>query len=127
MRSNGPLPQVAPFGKEKDISIPDWPEAKANYKTFLSGAFDDAAPVDGSDIMHSWSALVTLTNNFEQSLYLTPVNASATSSDNTRDPVERLELGMKNLASPSSNVSSDHTHVLYTSVLRAKQAKLTKY
>ena len=38
-----PILNVAPFGEEKDMSIPDWHEAKANYKTFLLEAFDDEA------------------------------------------------------------------------------------
>ena len=36
-----PVLNVAPFGEEKDMLIPDWHEVKANYKTFLLEAFDD--------------------------------------------------------------------------------------
>jgi hypothetical protein len=36
-----PVLNVAPFSKEKDMSIPDWHEAKANYKIILLEAFDD--------------------------------------------------------------------------------------
>src|SRR5258705_74817 len=36
-----PMLNIAPFSKEKDISIPDWHEVKANYKRFLFEAFDD--------------------------------------------------------------------------------------
>ena len=32
---------ITPFGEEKDMSVPDWHKAKANYKIFLSEAFAD--------------------------------------------------------------------------------------
>src|ERR1700689_4212369 len=36
-----PVLNVAPFGEEKDMLIPDWHEVKANYKSLFVDAFND--------------------------------------------------------------------------------------
>jgi hypothetical protein len=131
-----PVLSVAPFGEEKDMSIPDWHEAKANYRIFLLEAFDDEvagrwirhheflASID--DFEKSFPAIVRFDISerihytfrpmkFNEIAYYQKWNATK-----LEILQENLELGMKNLSSSSSNASSGPFRAQHGSVTRSK-------
>ena len=116
------------------MSIPDWHEAKANYKTFLFEAFDD-------EVASRWTRhheFLTSIDEFEKSFlailrFDTSERVSYTFRPMKFNEVayyqkwnaikleilqENLELGMKNLTSSSS--SGGPTRVPHSSTVRSK-------
>jgi hypothetical protein len=130
-----PVLNVAPFGEEKDISIPNWHEAKANYKIFLSEAFDDEvagrwirhheflASVD--DFEKSFAAIIRFDISERTNYTFRPMKFNDVAYyqkwNTTKLEIlqENLELGMQNLNS-SSNSSSGPIRAQHSTAARAK-------
>jgi len=133
-----PVLNITPFGKEKDMLVPDWHEAKANHKIFLLKAFDDE--VAGRWIRHH--KFLASIDNFKK-LFVMIVQFDISECTNyTFQPMkfnkivyyqkwnatkleilqENLELGIKNFNS-SCNSSSSPTCAQHSSVTHAKPYK----
>lgn len=131
-----PILNVAPFGEEKDMSIPDWHEAKANYKTFLLEAFDDEAAgrwirhheflASIDDFEKSFPAIIRFDTGERINYTFRPMKFNEVAYyqkwNSTKLEIlqENLELGMKNLSSLSSNSSGGPIRAQHSSITRTK-------
>jgi hypothetical protein len=131
-----PILNVAPFREEKDMSIPDWHEAKSNYKTFLLEAFDEQAVhrwIEHHDFLGSiddfqknFPTIIQFDVSERTNYTFRPMKFNEVAYyqkwNTTKLEIlhESLELGLKTLSSLSSNPSGGPTRVQHTSAPRAK-------